>query len=69
VYDATEVEYRRCAEIVKRLTNKNNDMTDETIDILAREILSISYSIGGSYEEDIVSKIALLYLGRQGLLR
>jgi len=58
MYEPTSQEYSQCVNIIKELLADDDSVSNNEIDKMAQDVLETSYSIGGSYEKDIIIKIA-----------
>lgn len=58
---ATEKDLESCRQIVARKL-KANDVSCDDLDDLTRDIMKLSYSIGGSYDINIIVSVTQCYL-------
>ena len=63
MYEPTSQEYEQCLSIVKELFLKVDNISTEDLNKMTKDILDTSYSIGGSYDKEIVTKIAKAMFG------
>ena len=65
MYQATEEDKKRTRKIIsEEYRNSNLKMTDKELDEKAFDVLNISYSIGGGYDENTIRKIVQSLLKR-----
>lgn len=68
MYQATDEEIALARKIIKEGGQAMKlQMSNEVIEEKANEILNISYSIGGGYDQNTLKKIAQSILKREGL--
>ena len=54
---------KRCKNVIEEELLKNNKILDDTsLDKVTTEIMNISYSKGGDYSEEVIRKIAIVYI-------
>jgi hypothetical protein len=65
MYKATKEDIELSKRIIKEELNKcNKIISDDKCESIVTEVLNISYSIGGGYDEDTIRKIAQAYIRR-----
>lgn len=65
MYEPTSQEYSQCVNIIKELLADDDNVSNNEIDKMAQDVLETSYSIGGSYENDTIIKIAKVMIDKR----
>ena len=58
-YGSTNEDLNRCSEIVREFINKDHlNCTEEQLMLITLEIMNISYSHGGGYNDDVIRRFS-----------
>jgi len=65
MYKPSKKEYEQCLDVLRELLTGTECMSNDEINKFVEDILKTSYSIGGSYEKDVITKIAKSMIERR----